>query len=128
MSSTLSGVGTVVLVGAGKMGMALAGGWLESGLQAEKLVLVDPTPGDATLAFASKHGLRIAERVDIEPSVLVLAVKPQIIQSVFEQVKPAIGEKTLVVSVVAAISIERMSAGLGTNRIVRTMPGARVSQ
>jgi pyrroline-5-carboxylate reductase len=54
--------------------------------------------------------------------VLVLAVKPQVIGPVMESLAPVIGAHTLVLSIAAGISIEKLSAGLGTDRVVRTMP------
>ena len=47
MSLSLRDIGPVMLVGAGKMGIALAKGWLDAGLPPENLILVDPNPGDA---------------------------------------------------------------------------------
>ncbi len=43
----LTEAGPVVLVGAGKMGLALARGWIAGGLPPESLVLVDSAPSDA---------------------------------------------------------------------------------
>ena len=40
-------IGPVVLVGAGKMGLALARGWIAGGLPPDRLVLVDPFAGEA---------------------------------------------------------------------------------
>ena len=39
---SLNDIGPVVLVGAGKMGLALAKGWIAGGLPPSQLVLVDP--------------------------------------------------------------------------------------
>src|SRR5690606_13558722 len=58
----------------------------------------------------------------LQPNVLVLAVKPQIIVPVMEQVAPALGTHTLVVSIAAGISIARLSEGLRTGRVIRSMP------
>ncbi|MCP8883903.1 pyrroline-5-carboxylate reductase [Devosia sp. XJ19-1] len=121
--TNLRGLGPVMLVGAGKMGMALARGWLDAGLPASNLVLVDPAPSAATQEFALDYGLVVhGEAAGLEPNVLVLAVKPQIIGAVMEGLKPVIGPQTLVLSIAAGISIEKLSAGLDTARVVRTMP------
>ncbi len=121
--SNLRTIGPVMLVGAGKMGVALARGWLDAGLPPSNLVLVDPVPGDAAKELASDFDLVIhAEASGLQPNVLVLAVKPQIIGVVMEQLAPVMGPQTLVVSIAAGISIARLSAGLGTGRVVRTMP------
>ncbi|WIY51862.1 pyrroline-5-carboxylate reductase [Devosia sp. YIM 151766] len=119
----LRSIGPVMLVGAGKMGMALARGWLDAGLPPTNLVLVDPSPGEAARELAEDFGLVIHEQASgLEPNVLVLAVKPQIIGPVMDGLLPVMGPQTLVLSVAAGISIARLSEGLGTERVVRTMP------
>lgn len=119
----LAGVGPVVLVGAGKMGLALAQGWLSAGLEANHLVLVDPKPSDTTTAFASQHGVRLAaSAAGVLTQVLVLAVKPQIMAGVIDEVKPVVGRQTLVISIAAGISLRTLTQGLGTERVIRTMP------
>lgn len=119
----LAGIGPVVLVGAGKMGLALAQGWLKAGLKPDNLVLVDPKPGDVTTGFAAQHGVVLAASVaDVAPQVLVLAVKPQIMVGVLAEVKPVVGPGTLAVSIAAGISLATLTQGLGTERVVRAMP------
>jgi pyrroline-5-carboxylate reductase len=121
--TSLRDLGPVMLVGAGKMGIALAQGWLDAGLPANNLILVDPSPSEMAKDLAADYELTIsAEAVGLLPNVLVLAVKPQIIGVVMEQLAPVIGPQTLVLSIAAGISIATLSAGLGTGRIIRTMP------
>lgn len=120
---SLSDIGPVVLIGAGKMGLAMARGWIAGGLPPDRLVLCDPKPGEATVAFAAEHGVRLLEKPDgVLVHVLVLAVKPQMIHEVMAQVAPSVGGQTLVVSIAAGISLAAISAALGTDRVVRTMP------
>lgn len=120
---TLKGIGPVVLIGAGKMGLALARGWLNAGLVPTDLVLIDPQPLDPTTAFAKEHGIRLLpDPIGVLTQVLVLAVKPQIMERVMGEVKPIVGKQTLVISIAAGISLRALSKGLGTERIVRTMP------
>ncbi len=119
----LSDIGPVLLVGAGKMGLSLARGWIEGGLPPSALVLVDPTASDDAKSFSAKHGVRLQLSPEgVLTHVLVLAVKPQIISSVMVEVEPVVGPHTLVLSIAAGISLAQLSEGLGTKRIVRTMP------
>lgn len=121
--SDLRSIGPVMLVGAGKMGMALAAGWLAAGLQPGNLVLVDPKPSQDAKDLAADYDLVIhPEAVGLVPNVLVLAVKPQIIGEVMAGLAPAIGPQTLVVSIAAGISLARLAEGTGTDRVVRSMP------
>ncbi len=120
---TLSQLGTVVLVGAGKMGMAMAQGWLAGGLPEKDLILVDPKPSEALVDFAGAHGLLLLSQIPSQAAgVLVLAVKPQVMESIFGDARPAVGPQSLVMSIAAGISIAKLSKGLGTDRVVRTMP------
>ncbi|HEY4167106.1 MAG TPA: pyrroline-5-carboxylate reductase [Reyranella sp.] len=119
----LGDIGPVVLVGAGKMGLALARGWITGGLAAERLVLVDPFAGDAAKAFAEEHKVRLLKTLEhLLVHVLVLAVKPQAMAEALAQVRPSVGKQTLVLSIAAGISLKTLSAGLGTERVIRTMP------
>ena len=119
----LSEIGPVVLVGAGKMGLALARGWIAGGLPPDQLVLIDPKPGEPTTAFATEHNIRLLESpIGILTHVMVMAVKPQVMKEVMAEVQPAVGAQTLVLSIAAGISIKTLSEGLQTERVVRAMP------
>ncbi len=120
-------IGPVVLVGAGQMGLAMARGWLAAGLEGAKLILVDPAPRQSTIDFARNHNLKLlAEAPDQAPMVLVIAVKPQVIVPVMAQIKPRISAATLIISIVAGISLATLYDGLGTKRVVRAMPNTPV--
>src|SRR5690606_35766732 len=123
MSPALRSIGPVMLVGAGKMGLALARGWLGAGLPSANLLLVDPNPGAPALELAEDYGPTLsADTVGLQPNVLVLAVKPQIIDTVLAALAPVIGPQTLAISIAAGIDIARLSRGLDMGRVVRTMP------
>lgn len=123
MSVALRSIGPVMLVGAGKMGVALARGWLDAGLPTGNLLLVDPNPGEAALELASDYALNISKAAaGLQPNVLVLAVKPQLMDPVLASLLPVVGPNTLVISIAAGIDIARLSRGLDMGRIVRTMP------
>jgi pyrroline-5-carboxylate reductase len=120
---TLAKIGSVILVGAGKMGLALTRGWLAAGLPAGDLTLVDPNPAEVTQAFAREHGVGLAPRAEGDKGrVVVMAVKPQIIGKVMAEVKPVVGDDTLILSIAAGISIAALQQGLGSARVVRAMP------
>jgi len=116
-------IGSVVLVGAGQMGLAMARGWLKAGLKAPNLTLVDPAPRDATRDFATTGNIDLVAAVPEQPaSVLVLAVKPQVVEPVMAGINPRIGPETLTISVVAGIALAKLYRGLGSRRVVRAMP------
>ncbi len=120
---TLKDIGPVVLVGAGKMGLAMARGWIAGGLPPDRLVLVDPFPGEPAQAFVQDTGVRLMKTAEgVLTQVLVLAVKPQNMIPVLQQVLPVVGRHTLVISIAAGISLNTLATGLDTERVVRAMP------
>jgi pyrroline-5-carboxylate reductase len=123
MEIALNSIGRIVLIGAGKMGLALARGWVEARLPAGQLTLVDPQPNEATRAFAASAGIELRTGPpDEPPAVVVLAIKPQMMGEVLHRVRAIVGPHTLVLSIAAGISVKRIADALGTHRVVRTMP------
>ena len=51
--------GTLVLVGAGKMGGAMLEGWLASGADPKKIVALDPFAADDMKALLARHGVAL---------------------------------------------------------------------
>ncbi|MBU1175874.1 MAG: pyrroline-5-carboxylate reductase [Alphaproteobacteria bacterium] len=120
---SLTDIDGVVLVGAGRMGLALARGWLNAGLRPEALTLCDPAPQDAATAFADEEGVVLTPVPPREAArVVVLAVKPQVMASVLPTLGTLIGPHTLVVSIAAGIALASLLDGLATHRVVRAMP------
>src|SRR6187431_795912 len=77
ISSLASIPGTLVLVGAGKMGGAMLDGWLARKLPPKKVIVLEPQPSKAIKALA-RRGIRINPKGDVGPvAALVIAVKPQ---------------------------------------------------
>ena len=69
--------GTLLLVGCGKMGGALLGGWLERGVAPESVTVVEPQ-ADLAAGFAKRGVSAVTEpgalASDAAPAVVVLAV------------------------------------------------------
>jgi len=125
---TLTLGGPLVLVGAGKMGGALLTGWIEQGLELASVYIQDPQPSDEISALAEREGLKIigsAEHLPPNPSVIVLAVKPQIMDDVLPGLKSCIGNETVFLSIAAGKTIESLQRHLGADTaIVRSMPNS----
>jgi pyrroline-5-carboxylate reductase len=114
--------GTVVLAGAGKMGSAMLSGWLAQGLDAKRLVVIEPHPADDTRALAAT-GLRLnVAATDLGTvDVLVVAVKPQTFPDAAVDLEKIVAPSTLVVSVMAGVPIAKLRHACG-GMIVRAMP------
>jgi pyrroline-5-carboxylate reductase len=116
--------GLLVLVGAGKMGGALLDGWLRSGLDPEKVAVIEPNPAPQIAALADR-GVRLNPDATALTGVsaVVIAVKPQIADQVMAAIAPMIGASTLVVSIMAGRTLQFLSGALKNARaLVRAMP------
>jgi pyrroline-5-carboxylate reductase len=123
MSIALSGM--LVLVGAGKMGGAMLEGWLTAGADPRKIVALDPHAAPEMVALLTKHGVKLNPPIaDIPPvEVLLVAVKPQVLDDVLPGLRPLMAPKPLVLSVVAGKTISSFAQHLGLDAsIIRTIP------
>jgi pyrroline-5-carboxylate reductase len=123
--------GPLLLAGAGNMGYALLAGWLEGGLDPRRIVVQEPTPQPRIKQDLDARGIQVqAEVVSLSepPAVLLLAVKPQVMDQVLPSLARLVGGKTLVVSIAAGRRIEGLAAHLpqGT-AVVRAMPNTPAS-
>ena len=117
---------TIGFIGAGNMARSLAGGLLNSGWAADRLLLSDPDANQRQGA-AQALGLKtFADNRDLaaQAEVLVLAVKPQALKEVAEALAPAVQKKQpLVISIAAGVRVSDIERWLGgTLPIVRAMP------
>jgi pyrroline-5-carboxylate reductase len=122
-NSTLQNVhGTIALAGAGKMGGAMLTGWLAQGLDAKRVIVIEPHPSAEINALAAQ-GIRLnASAKDVgEVDTLVVAVKPQSFREAGATFKPFVRPSTLVVSIMAGTTIASLEAVCGGS-VVRAMP------
>jgi pyrroline-5-carboxylate reductase len=122
---TISLSGTLVLVGAGKMGGAMLEGWLKAGADPGKIVALDPHASDEMKALLTRHGVALNPPLAGigAAEVLLVAVKPQVLDDVLPGLKPLAAAKPLVLSVVAGKTIAAFEKHFGSHaRIIRTIP------
>jgi pyrroline-5-carboxylate reductase len=114
--------GTIVLAGAGKMGGAMLSGWLAQGLAPKNVVVIEPHPSDEIRALVTK-GVRLnpAPNEIGQVAALVIALKPQAFREAASGLKPFAGAQTLVVSIMAGMTIASIAEACGGS-IVRAMP------
>jgi pyrroline-5-carboxylate reductase len=112
-------------VGAGNMAEALVKGLLAAGVGKKQLIASDHTA--ERVAYVHKtYGIKTTEdnTAAVEAAdVVVLAVKPQILPKVLDEIAGTVTADKLVVSVAAGVPIEAIEAHLQQrSRIVRVMP------
>lgn len=116
--------GRLVLVGGGKMGLAMLEGWLARGLAAKTVTVLDPQPS-AELGKYAAGGVALNPAIgDIgEAEAVVLAVKPQVAPDVVSGLAPLFGASTLLLSIMAGRTLGFIEHELGREAaIVRAMP------
>jgi len=115
--------GTLVLVGAGKMGSAMLDGWLARGLDPKKIIVIEPEPVKAVKVLV-RRGLKLnpKDKVGVA-SAIVIAVKPQSALEALPPLARYIDKATLVLSIMAGRTIGFLEKSLpGGTAIVRAMP------
>jgi pyrroline-5-carboxylate reductase len=114
--------GTVVLAGAGKMGGAMLSGWLAQGLDARRVVVIEPTPSDDIRALAAGSVRLNPSPKDVSDiAALVVALKPQAFREAGPGLRAFVEPATLVVSIMAGMTIASISQVCGGS-VVRAMP------
>ncbi|HEV7876929.1 pyrroline-5-carboxylate reductase [Bradyrhizobium sp.] len=122
-TSTLANIeGTIVLAGAGKMGGAMLSGWLAQGLDLNRVVVIEPYPSGEIDALAAR-GVRLnpAAKNIGDVAAVVIALKPQMFREAGPGLKPFVRSSTLVVSIMAGMTIASIDEVCGGN-VVRAMP------
>jgi pyrroline-5-carboxylate reductase len=109
----------LVLLGCGKMGSAMLAGWLRGGLPARSVWVIDPQPSE----WLQKQGVRIGETLPDSPAIVMIAVKPQMMQDALPDVRALGTGKTLVISIAAGTPLATFEAAFGpATPIIRAMP------
>jgi pyrroline-5-carboxylate reductase len=123
----------IAFIGAGAMGEAMVLGLLKQGMAAkEHLVAADPSP-ERTRILSETYGIEVTtDNVQAVKgaSLVVLAVKPQVMTVVLSSLKGKIPAGALVLSIVAGARIETIVSGLAHASVVRSMPNtpAQISE
>jgi pyrroline-5-carboxylate reductase len=119
----ISPVSPLVLVGAGNMGGAMLNGWLDSGIDPTAIVVIDPKPPEAMAARLASAGVRCESSAPagMTAGVLMLAVKPQIMDGVIEGLTGLVGPNTVSLSVAAGKTLAYFEERLG-GAVVRSIP------
>lgn len=114
----------IAVLGAGKIGEALLSGLLTGGRRPDELMFTERHPERAA-ELTTRYGIRAVDVATAakEAGVLVVAVKPQDIEPLLDELAPAASEATLIVSLCAGLPTSlyerRLPAGVP---VVRVMP------
>ncbi len=125
-TKTIAFEGPLLLVGAGKMGGALLEGLVARGLNPAQIRVQDPAPPDAVAGLLARLGIAAEptiEALPAPPALILVAVKPQVMDAVFPRIARFAGPDTLTVSIAAGRTLAGFAAHLPPAApIVRAMP------
>ncbi len=125
MSPIKSAPLNILFVGGGKMMQAMTGGLIARGHPADTFFVFEPDVG--TRDLSAKIGVNVlastADMVTVlaDINVVVLAVKPQIMQQALMPMNNNLNQQ-LVISIAAGIRTIELAKWLGSSQIVRAMP------
>lgn len=116
----------IAFIGAGNMAAALVEGLISKGLNAEQVIMSDPSKD--RLAYVEKtFGVKTSSNnrtAADQADVIMLAVKPQIMSAILDDLKPAVADRSkVIISIAAGITLARLAKSLGNETaLVRCMP------
>ena len=117
--------GTLVLAGCGKMGGAMLEGWLKAGANPKKIIVIDPDPPIEVMDVLVQHRIHLNPDLSsvTDAEVIVVAVKPQVMEDVLPNLVVLKSSKPLILSVAAGKTIATFAKHFGTDAaIIRTIP------
>jgi pyrroline-5-carboxylate reductase len=118
----------IAILGTGKMGEALMSGLLRAGFTHEQ-IMVTARREERALGLRERYGVRVASNVEAATAAdtLVLAVKPQDMAGLLEEIAPYVPAGRLVISVAAGITTSFVESRLGDEvPVVRVMSNTPV--
>lgn len=122
MSSNLR----IGFLGAGKMATALAQGFVRAQITSrDSLIASDPVDGARAQFEKGVGALICATNTEVArfATVLIVAVKPDRVVPVLEEVRPYLSDQHLVISIAAGVPLRKMEDALFEGaRVIRVMP------
>jgi pyrroline-5-carboxylate reductase len=116
---------TIGFVGGGNMAEAILKGVLQSGYDSGRVMVFEPDEGRAEY-LSEKYQIRIAEhnrQLAEESQLVILAIKPQILQTVLPDVSSGWGAGKILVSILAGATTAVLEKGFSSEiTVIRAMP------
>jgi pyrroline-5-carboxylate reductase len=109
-------------IGGGNMAEALIKGMTAKGM---KDVLVSEPREERRRELKDIYGIKAtASNAEVASAceIILLAVKPQNMDSVLNEIAPSVTDQKTVVSIAAGITLSYLESRLGTKRLIRVMP------
>ena len=122
----MQSLGKIGFIGGGNMGCCLVGGLIKKGYPKQQLLVADHGMETCQALHQKWDIYTTTNNHDIatKAEILVLAVKPQHLKSVLEEIAPDFQDNTLVLTIAAGITTFQIKRWLGKphTKIIRAMP------
>ncbi|MFN8590757.1 MAG: pyrroline-5-carboxylate reductase [Thermomicrobiales bacterium] len=115
----------LAFVGAGVMAESMIAGILKKSLLPPTSIVASHPRDDRRQRLTSRFGIEVVESnrdAARGADLVLLTIKPQVLQTVMRQLFGSLEQDQVVVSVIAGAPIETLIHGLGHEQIVRVMP------
>jgi len=112
-------------IGGGNMAEALVRGIRGKGQGVRDDILVSEPREERREYLEKNYGIKTTssnKEVVSSCDIVILAVKPQNIEAVLDEISPSVEEEKTVVSIAAGVTLGYLSSRLRTKRLVRVMP------
>ena len=117
---------TIAFLGSGNMAEALVKGLLRAHVADPAEIICTDRRAERGPELTHRYGVRFQKdnlAAVREAGIVVLSVKPQAMNKLLEEIKPALDQSKLVISIAAGVPIEAIERKVGHGvRIIRTMP------
>lgn len=113
------------IIGAGAMGEAIIAGLLRQKLTSPENIHASEPRLERCEELRIKYGIKASPQnvqVLANADVVLLSVKPQILDKILKELKGFIPSEAVVISIIAGATIDKISKGLAHQAVVRTMP------
>ncbi len=121
----------VAVLGAGKLGGILIQAWMRGGLLSKELIRATVRHAERVRSVSEKLGIEVGTdnpKAVQGADIVFICVKPQTVEEVMEEIRPAVSAGQLFISVAASVSTAQIEKALGTKTaVVRAMPNTPCS-
>lgn len=114
----------VMFVGGGAMAGAILAGLKNAGKDLSQVHLYDPSQTRMEELKKSFGLIPVTSSAEgaADADIVILAVKPQVLLEVLEEIQPSLRAETVVASIAAGITLSSLEKALPNQKVVRVMP------
>src|SRR5271167_3839031 len=116
----------LAVLGTGKLGSILLRAYLKQDLFPQKHVTATVRHEEKAATLAKDLGVQVTtdnRKAVKDADIVLLGVKPQVVGDVLEEIKPELGQDTLIISVAASVPTSYIEQRVGERiSVIRVMP------